>query len=123
MERPPQRERQIPLQNIYRHTETGELIDILSPDYLRDDEALTPGVYEHYKTTEEEPKHYLVHGVVRHRYTGVQMVIYKPMYETEDNFPSARPLDMFLEDVEHEGRVMPRFRYCGPEQVADTPVV
>ena len=59
------------------------------------------------KQLEEEPNYYLyeIVGVSRHTETGEELMIYKPLYETEctkDVDYAARPLDMFLSEVDHE---------------------
>ncbi len=76
------------------------------------------GIYEHYKSTIEDRKYYQVIGVAKHTETGEMLVVYLPLYETneEANFKYfVRPLDMFTEDVEHNGAIMPRFQYVGTE--------
>jgi len=62
------------------------------------------GVYEHYKG-----KRYEVLGVAKHSETLEDLVVYKKLYD--DGGLWVRPLGMFLEDVEVEGRIMPRFKF------------
>ncbi len=62
------------------------------------------GIYRHYKGNDYE-----VLGVARHSETEEWMVIYKTLYG--DFSMWVRPLTMFLETVEQEGKVIPRFRY------------
>jgi len=64
------------------------------------------GKYEHYSG-----KQYEVTGIARHSETLEELVVYKPLYK-EDNL-WVRPLKMFLEEVEIDGKKMPRFRYLG----------
>lgn len=64
--------------------------------------TITPGRYRHYKGGEYE-----VIGVVRHSETLEPMVLYRPLYNASGNW--VRPLGMFLETVEHEGQIRPRF--------------
>lgn len=109
----PSPEIRVPLKTIYRHTETGELIDINGPNYEPADAALELGIYMHYKSTDEDPRYYVVKCVVRQRDTGEEHVAYEPLYDTEDNFPPLRPLSMFCEDVEHNGATVPRFSHTG----------
>ena len=45
--------------------------------------------------------------MVRHSETLEPMVLYRPLYNASGNW--VRPFDMFLETVEHEGRLQPRF--------------
>lgn len=75
------------------------------------------GIYEHYKSTPEDERHYQVLGFADHTETGEILVLYIPLYTASEHaglIQQARPLDMFVEDVEHNGKVMPRFRYIGP---------
>jgi len=74
------------------------------------------GQYRHYSGN-----HYQVLGVVQHTETRQKMVLYRALYECPDlvdeygEFPCfVRPFDMFHEDVEHGGRVVPRFEYIAP---------
>lgn len=70
---------------------------------------ITPGKYRHYKG-----KDYQVFGVARHSETGEMLVVYKHLYEIEGvpaDQLSVRPLEMFTEEVEVEGKMTPRFQY------------
>jgi len=71
-------------------------------------------IVQHFKremTSEEElkknPNKYLyeIIGTARHTENGEELMIYKPLYETECvegvDF-TARPLDMFMSEVDHE---------------------
>ena len=69
-----------------------------------------PGIYEHYKGNK-----YLVLGIAGHSETEERMVVYVTLYETQGPGMWVRPLDMFTETVEWEGKHVPRFRYLGPE--------
>ena len=62
----------------------------------------TPGRYRHFKGGEYE-----VLGVARHSETDERLVVYRPLYN-ETGF-WVRPVAMFLETVQHEGRTVPRF--------------
>ena len=76
------------------------------------------GKYKHYKG-----KEYEVVGIARHSETLEELVLYKTLYQADP--PSAslrgtmgenlwvRPLKMFLEEVEIEGKKMPRFEFMG----------
>ncbi len=79
---------------------------------------LTPGIYEHYKSTPESRRYYLVLGKARHTETEEVLVAYIPLYHLAEH-PGpriqVRPYEMFLEEVEHDGKRMPRFRYIGQE--------
>lgn len=65
------------------------------------------GKYRHYKQ-----KEYQVVGIARHSETMEDMVIYKPLYKSDSEF-WVRPLAMFTENVEVDGKTMPRFEYIG----------
>jgi hypothetical protein len=71
-----------------------------------DPEAMKPGIYEHYKG-----ESYQVIGVARHSENGQRLVVYK----RTDNAGGwwVRPLDMFTEEVEVNGKKVPRFRFIG----------
>lgn len=68
--------------------------------------ALKPGIYEHFKGNRYE-----VIGVARHSETLEEVVVYRALYG--DHSLWVRPIAMFLETVEHDGKIMPRFRYIG----------
>jgi len=70
--------------------------------------TLKPGRYRHFKGGE-----YLVQGVAKHSESAELMVVYTPLYGKGGLW--VRPLDMFLETVERDGTVRPRFEYIGPE--------
>jgi hypothetical protein len=61
-----------------------------------------PGRYRHFKGGEYE-----VLGVARHSEDLEDMVVYRPLYN--DTGLWVRPLTMFMESVEHDGRTVPRF--------------
>jgi cyclomaltodextrinase / maltogenic alpha-amylase / neopullulanase len=61
------------------------------------------GIYEHYKGNRYE-----VLGVGRHSETHEEMVIYRGLYGSNDYW--IRPLNSFLETVDWEGEVIPRFK-------------
>jgi hypothetical protein len=65
-------------------------------------EAIRPGRYRHYKGNE-----YQVIGTARHSETEEEMVLYRQLYG--DHSLWVRPLAMFRELVEVEGRRVPRF--------------
>ena len=61
-----------------------------------------PGRYRHFKGGEYE-----VLGVARHSETDERLVVYRPL--SGDGGLWVRPVAMFLETVEHDGRTVPRF--------------
>lgn len=66
-------------------------------------EAIAPGVYEHYRGARYE-----VLLVARHSETEEWVVVYRQLYG--DGSAWVRPLAMFVESVEFDGRTVPRFR-------------
>jgi hypothetical protein len=70
--------------------------------------TLAPGLYRHYKGLDYE-----VLGVVRHSETLEPLVLYRPLYNDSGNW--VRPFAMFLETVEVEGCLRPRFERLPPE--------
>lgn len=74
--------------------------------------SIQPGRYRHYKGGEYE-----VLGVVRHSETLEPLVLYRPLYN--DSGAWVRPFGMFLEPVEHDGRMQPRFSLVTAAATAD----
>jgi hypothetical protein len=70
--------------------------------------------YRHYKSIGGNDHVYKIIGLAKHSETDELLVIYEPlvrsswMLNTEANF-AARPLEMFLNKVEFDGRVVKRF--------------
>ncbi len=73
--------------------------------------ALRPGRYRHYKG-----KDYEVIGVARHSETEESLVVYRTLYG--DRGLWVRPLAMFTETIEHDGRRVQRFAYVGDADAA-----
>ena len=63
---------------------------------------IRPGRYRHFKG-----KDYRVLYVARHSETLEEMVVYQQLYGDQGIW--VRPLEMFLETVEHGGRLVYRF--------------
>lgn len=66
------------------------------------------GLYQHYKG-----KNYIVRDLARHSETLEWMVVYECLYENEAGKVWVRPKVMFEEEVEVNGKFIPRFRYLG----------
>lgn len=64
------------------------------------------GRYRHYKGNE-----YLVLCEATHSESLERLVVYKALYG--DGGVWVRPFDMFFEDVEIDGKSVPRFQYIG----------
>ena len=65
------------------------------------------GKYRHFKG-----KDYEVIGVAKLEETLEDMVVYRPLYKSEYSL-WVRPLNVFTENVEVDGKTMPRFEYIG----------
>jgi cyclomaltodextrinase len=61
------------------------------------------GIYEHYKGNRYEAI-----GVAKHSETLEELVVYKALYG--DGQIWIRPLKMFMEEVEVDGKMVPRFK-------------
>jgi hypothetical protein len=70
-------------------------------------DAPTPGPYKHYKCGDD----YTVIDVVFHSETQEAMVLYRAEYGERQLW--VRPLDMFIESVNVDGKQVPRFEYVG----------
>ncbi len=69
--------------------------------------TLRPGRYRHFKGNEYE-----VLGMARHSETLEYLAVYRAL--SEDHGLWVRPAEMFFEEVERDGKIMPRFEYLGP---------
>lgn len=68
---------------------------------------IATGRYRHYKGNDYE-----VIGVARHSETLEELVVYRALYGERGLW--VRPRAMFEEEVQMEGRPVPRFRPVGP---------
>lgn len=68
--------------------------------------TVKPGRYRHYKGND-----YQVLGVARHSEDESEYVVYRPLYG--EGALWIRPLSMFTEEVEVDGRKVPRFVESG----------
>jgi hypothetical protein len=64
------------------------------------------GKYRHFKGNE-----YQVIGIAKHSETLEEFVVYQALYGERGLW--IRPRVMFLETIERDGKVMPRFEYIG----------
>ncbi|MFA6160819.1 MAG: DUF1653 domain-containing protein [Patescibacteria group bacterium] len=64
------------------------------------------GKYKHYSG-----KEYEIVGIAKHSETLEEMVVYRALYGEHQIW--VRPLGMFLEDVEIDGKLVPRFEHIG----------
>ena len=73
---------------------------------MSENQELQPGRYRHFKGAQYE-----VQGVATHSETGEKLVVYRPLYG--EGALWVRPLSMFLETIERDGEVRPRFTFIG----------
>lgn len=73
---------------------------------MNDTEALKPGRYRHFKGNE-----YDVIGVAKDSETLQAMVVYRALYGEHGLW--IRPLSMFTEVIERDGKAIQRFHYIG----------
>ncbi len=73
---------------------------------MSDSTLITPGRYQHYKGN-----FYDVYEVATHSEDESKLVVYRPCYGKRALW--VRPLGMFTESVEKDGKVLPRFAYVG----------
>lgn len=79
------------------------------------------GVYEHYKSTPAKEMQYRVLGVVRNTETDQLMVVYEALYDCGAYGQMwVRPLDLFLGDVEVNGKNIARFTLIATESDCNT---
>ncbi|NOU51662.1 DUF1653 domain-containing protein [Pseudoalteromonas sp. JBTF-M23] len=71
-------------------------------------QSLKLGIYQHYKG----PKYRVFH-VATHSETGEKMVVYQTLYGDFDFW--VRPLDMFSEQVQINGELIPRFKFISTD--------
>ena len=65
-----------------------------------------PGYYRHFKGNK-----YLVIGTAKHSETLEELVVYVSLYENETSQIWVRPVELFLEKIEREGKTVPRFKF------------
>ncbi|MBL4865165.1 MAG: DUF1653 domain-containing protein [Pseudomonadales bacterium] len=68
---------------------------------------ITAGKYKHYKGND-----YDVLGISTHSETLEKLVVYRPLYGEQALW--VRPLQMFIESVEIDGKTVPRFQRISP---------
>ena len=66
------------------------------------------GKYKHFKG-----KEYRVIGVGKHSETLEEYVIYESLYDNPESKLWVRPIDMFNETIERDGKSVKRFKYVG----------
>ena len=66
------------------------------------------GIYQHYKGNRYE-----VIGVAKHSETLEDLVVYRALYDNNVSQLWVRPLKMFTETIENDGKEIERFKYIG----------
>ena len=66
------------------------------------------GKYRHFKGNE-----YNVLYIAKHSETLEDMVVYEALYDNKVSRIWVRPINMFLEKVENNGKIVNRFEYIG----------
>lgn len=69
------------------------------------------GLYQHYKG-----KNYRLLNLAKHSETLEWLVVYECLYDNSEAQIWVRPLSMFSETVEVDGKIVDRFRYIGNEK-------
>lgn len=69
---------------------------------------LETGIYRHYKGNT-----YRVIGVAKHSETLEDLVVYESLCQSDTSQLWVRPLAMFIEEVEVDGKRVPRFARIG----------
>lgn len=65
-----------------------------------------PGIYKHFKGNK-----YLVLGLAKHSETLEDMVVYIPLYDNDTSKIWVRPLELFLDYKEVNGKKVERFKF------------
>ena len=71
------------------------------------------GLYQHFKGN-----YYRVFNVAKHSETEEELVIYQALYGERGFW--ARPLSMFTETIERDGKQLSRFAYCKDQSAVKT---
>ena len=66
---------------------------------------IEPGIYQHFKG-----KKYRAIGIAKHSETLEDLVIYEALYDNNISKLWARPVSIFLDEVELGGKKVPRFK-------------
>ena len=66
------------------------------------------GIYQHYKGNKYE-----VIGIAKHSETLEDLVVYRALYDNNVSQLWVRPLKMFAEAIENDGKEIERFKYIG----------
>ena len=75
---------------------------------MNDDVKVKNGIYQHYKGNKYE-----VIGIAKHSETLENLVVYRALYDNNVSQLWVRPLKMFTETIENDGKEIERFKYIG----------
>ena len=75
---------------------------------MNDDVKVKNGIYQHYKGNKYE-----VIGIAKHSETLEDLVVYRALYDNKVSQLWVRPLKMFTETIENDGKEIERFKYIG----------
>ena len=67
---------------------------------------IIPGIYKHYKGHE-----YSVYFAGKHSETLEEFVVYEALYDNPESKVWVRPIELFTDEVELEGKMLPRFKF------------
>lgn len=84
-----------------KHIYANSVMSALSKNISRPEVG---AVYKHYKGNK-----YLVLAIGKHSETTEDMVIYVSLYDNPESQVWVRPLGMFMETIEFQGKALPRF--------------
>ncbi|MFZ2190547.1 MAG: DUF1653 domain-containing protein [Candidatus Magasanikiibacteriota bacterium] len=74
--------------------------------------TIKPGIYEHYKGNK-----YRVFGVGKHSETLEEFVIYEALYDNPESKLWARPINLFIDEVEYQGQKVPHFKFISDSEL------
>lgn len=78
--------------------------------------SVEPGFFKHFKGNIYE-----VMGVGKHSETGEELVVYRGLYDSPHGYGAIwiRPVAMFLETIERDGKTMRRFAPISTEEAIE----
>ena len=79
--------------------------------------SVETGYYKHFKGNI-----YQLIAVAKHSETGEEMVVYRGLYDSPHGYGAVwiRPVAMFLETIERDGKTMKRFAPISDEEAIET---
>ena len=78
---------------------------------MMSDMTIKLGIYQHHKGMK-----YRVLGVAKHSETLEDLVIYEALYDNKVSKLWVRPLEMFLDKIEKDGKLINRFEFVGEDK-------